>query len=322
MFDDLKDQQNNNQDDNSKNNNNANVAKDILAAEPPADLPGTTPVSSPPTSPEPIVQKSIVEDMLADSNEDSVKTLLDDTETPVQSINQTTGKTPAPIELKSDTTEIPSTPDITSTPPAIPDKPTADMQSTTPPMAGIGANDIPNVPDDPMAWSDKSDNTGAKKKMLVTGIIVVAVILLGIGGYVIYTQFFNQPSETLMVDEFSEQQDSVPEDIDQNFDNESGDAVPYEDVIEEDIIEEMENSLIDSDGDGLTDAEELQYNTDPNLADTDRDGLFDREEIVSWETDPLNPDSDGDSFLDGDEIRSGYDPLGPGTLEYFDQLNF
>lgn len=48
---------------------------------------------------------------------------------------------------------------------------------------------------------------------------------------------------------------------------------------------------VDSDNDGLTNAEEKKYGTDP-----------------------LNPDTDGDGYKDGDEVKAGYNPLGPGKL--------
>jgi hypothetical protein len=73
-------------------------------------------------------------------------------------------------------------------------------------------------------------------------------------------------------------------------------------------------SSVDTDGDGLTDAEEAQYGTDPNVVDTDNDGLSDREEIQVYKTDPLNPDSDGDGFSDGMEVKNGYNPNGQGKL--------
>jgi len=48
---------------------------------------------------------------------------------------------------------------------------------------------------------------------------------------------------------------------------------------------------LDSDGDGLTDSEEINYGTDPN-----------------------NPDTDGDFYKDGDEVKNGYNPNDPGKL--------
>ncbi len=43
--------------------------------------------------------------------------------------------------------------------------------------------------------------------------------------------------------------------------------------------------------------------------DSDGDGLTDQEEISKYLTDPNNPDSDGDGFLDGEEIKNKYSPL-------------
>ncbi len=67
----------------------------------------------------------------------------------------------------------------------------------------------------------------------------------------------------------------------------------------------------DSDGDGLTDDEELKYGTDPFDPDTDDDGLTDGEEVKKYGTDPLNPDTDWDGLKDGyDEVKKyGTDPL-------------
>ncbi|WP_424221035.1 inverse autotransporter beta domain-containing protein, partial [Buttiauxella gaviniae] len=48
----------------------------------------------------------------------------------------------------------------------------------------------------------------------------------------------------------------------------------------------------DSDGDGLTDEEELEHGTDPNNPDTDGDGISDKDEITNG-TDPLDPNDPG-----------------------------
>lgn len=71
---------------------------------------------------------------------------------------------------------------------------------------------------------------------------------------------------------------------------------------------------VDTDGDGLTDAEERTYGTDPTKIDTDGDGLTDREEIMIYKTDPLKADTDGDGYSDGAEVKGGYNPLGPGKM--------
>lgn len=85
--------------------------------------------------------------------------------------------------------------------------------------------------------------------------------------------------------------------------------------------------LVDTDGDGLTDSDEINiYGTNPFLADSDDDGLPDGREVTSG-TDPLDPDSDDDGAEDGEEVnRLGTNPLvrdpdvdGDGL---FDQLDF
>ncbi len=78
---------------------------------------------------------------------------------------------------------------------------------------------------------------------------------------------------------------------------------------------------VDSDGDGLTDAEEWNLGTDAKKRDTDGDGLTDHEEVNGFDidmrfgpdlfgvtTDPLDPDSDGDTLPDGAERDLGVDP--------------
>lgn len=54
-------------------------------------------------------------------------------------------------------------------------------------------------------------------------------------------------------------------------------------------------NLSDTDGDGLTDAEEYVIRTDPCSADTDGDGLTDYEEWNIWMTSPTSADTDGDA---------------------------
>lgn len=93
---------------------------------------------------------------------------------------------------------------------------------------------------------------------------------------------------------------------------------------------------VDSDCDGLTDAEESALGTNPNKKDTDGDGLWDGYEAgVTFNPDPLNcdqqtflnnvynpngvvtnpsaKDSDGDGISDSDEARYGTDPTNPDT---------
>lgn len=84
-----------------------------------------------------------------------------------------------------------------------------------------------------------------------------------------------------------------------------GTVVQYGCSSSEPVVEEP----VDTDGDGLTDAEEAELGTDSNSADSDGDGLTDADEINTHNTDPLNSDTDGDGLNDGDEVNSyGTDP--------------
>lgn len=59
----------------------------------------------------------------------------------------------------------------------------------------------------------------------------------------------------------------------------------------------------DTDGDGISDYEEIYiYKTDPFAIDTDTDSLSDMKEIQEYGSNPLLTDSDGDGILDADEI--------------------
>jgi outer membrane protein OmpA-like peptidoglycan-associated protein len=73
--------------------------------------------------------------------------------------------------------------------------------------------------------------------------------------------------------------------------------------------------LKDTDLDGLSDFDEVKkYKTDPLKADTDGDGLNDGEEVLKYKTDPLKVDTDGDGLSDGDEvIKYKTDPTNPDT---------
>ena len=63
----------------------------------------------------------------------------------------------------------------------------------------------------------------------------------------------------------------------------------------------------DIDGDGLDDRQELEFGTNPELADSDGDGLSDLDEFTSF-SDPLIEDTDMDGVSDGDEVKAGTDP--------------
>jgi len=62
----------------------------------------------------------------------------------------------------------------------------------------------------------------------------------------------------------------------------------------------------DSDDDGLNDGAEVNvHSTNPNDPDSDDDGLSDGAEVNTYLTNPLDTDSDNDTFMDGDEVQIG-----------------
>lgn len=67
----------------------------------------------------------------------------------------------------------------------------------------------------------------------------------------------------------------------------------------------------DTDGDGLTDGEEVNtHKSDPLKADTDEDGLYDAEELNIYKTNLLKKDTDEDGLLDFYEVNeTGTSPL-------------
>jgi outer membrane protein OmpA-like peptidoglycan-associated protein len=68
----------------------------------------------------------------------------------------------------------------------------------------------------------------------------------------------------------------------------------------------------DTDGDGLTDGDEvLKYTTNPLKVDTDGDALNDGEEVQKYHTDPLKVDTDGGTISDGKEVANRTNPLDP-----------
>lgn len=88
---------------------------------------------------------------------------------------------------------------------------------------------------------------------------------------------------------------------------------------------------LDSDGDGLSDAQEEAVGTDPLNSDTDGDGLTDYQELdwdgdpsgydAGLDTDPLNSDSDSDGIIDGTESQAGSNPLDAASSFVWGDIN-
>lgn len=91
-----------------------------------------------------------------------------------------------------------------------------------------------------------------------------------------------------------------------------GDGDDSDDANEDNIDSYVDDYLLDSDGDGLSDGWENEFGLNPNDpndadVDSDGDGLTNRQE---WNlgTDPLSADSDNDGMSDGAEVQAGKNP--------------
>ena len=199
-------------------------------------------------------------------------------------------------------------------------------------------------PEDIFAGTDpvappKAPGEGAEKRSVADSVIktgpspliyiVVGAIVFGAFGGGGYYWWLMQSGEVPMIDD-------TPAVVDQNGDTTSngqtipepipgepepidpGVADPDEPGPESDATDPVNDpepdTFMDTDGDGLTDEEEMDLGTDPKSADTDNDGLTDFDEVRIYQTDPTMPDTDGDGFLDGQEVAGGYNPNGPGKL--------
>ena len=135
---------------------------------------------------------------------------------------------------------------------------------------------------------------GERKPSIGKKLIIIIVALLVIAGLV-YVAFLGFSKLQQQAEEKKEQADSGSENVNQ----------PAETEVKVPVVAK------DSDGDGLSDQEEISLGTSIEKVDSDGDGLSDREEVRVYKTDPLKPDTDADGYLDGQEVRANYDPNNP-----------
>jgi len=176
-----------------------------------------------------------------------------------------------------------------------------------PKTVGVGTAIMGSTPAAPIS-QNKNVIAGKKsnKKMIIV-IIIVVILFIVLAGMIALAYFKSN---------FLNENQLINGTTQNTTDNSSSDEVNLETNLnseEEDLSYIMEE-IMDTDNDGLFDAEEKRLGTDPQKADTDNDGLFDREEIRVYNTDPLNPDTDYDDYTDGQEVQNGYNPAGPGKL--------
>lgn len=165
----------------------------------------------------------------------------------------------------------------------------------------------PPPPEDILSPQNSGGHSSGIGRLIGVGFVALVSIGLVVGGVYLGLQYVAQ-------------QKVSEADINPN------DAVLEEDEVNEPTEPSIETPVVvppepepivespDTDGDGLSDAEEDQLGTDLTLTDTDADGLNDAEEVRMYGTDPLNQDTDGDGFVDGVEVANGFNPNGSGRL--------
>lgn len=174
---------------------------------------------------------------------------------------------------------------------------------------------LPPTPPPSASMPMPASGLGVGKVLLV---IIVGLLIMGGSGYLAY-RLMAKPAEDDSVVNAIDDGGLDDEDVAQDDETASND----EDVADEPAKDEAPGqeddrrkpgSFLDSDGDGLTNAEELEAGTSVTKDDTDGDGLGDREEVKVYSTDPKDVDTDGDTYLDGQEVAGGYNPNGTGRL--------
>lgn len=178
----------------------------------------------------------------------------------------------------------------------------------------------PKAPETEMNYEPAPSNS--RKLIILVGVLLTLVVIV-IGVYFSYNYFFNSDistgEENVMTEEINPIEESSG---DENANINVNQLVNNVDVNEDNLaIEPVDISSqgvpedeIDTDGDGLSDKDEIVRGMNIESNDSDNDGLYDREEVMVYNTDPTNPDTDGDGFSDGDEVDAGYNPKGAGKL--------
>lgn len=151
------------------------------------------------------------------------------------------------------------------------------------------------------------------KPFIIGGVVLLILVLIG-GG--VWFFFFRKTAVPIDLNK-----DGVPAQVE--VPNLQLDEPAPETAVEPEAMIETETEIetepeairpIDTDGDGLTDEEEITLGTNVANPDSDSDLLFDKEERDVYGSDPLNSDTDGDGYADGSEVRNGYNPAGSGRL--------
>jgi hypothetical protein len=171
---------------------------------------------------------------------------------------------------------------------------------------------------------EPSEKKGLGKRFKIILILIIATIWI-LSGYLVYSKFFKVSPATLSVVSEVKPVSETPTTTEKTVFPATTTITYAAPTTTQEIINLTASSSatttapavtvpIDSDSDGLSDAEELLVKTNINVIDSDFDGLSDYEEVKIYQTNPLSADSDGDGYLDGAEVKSGYNPNGAGKM--------
>jgi hypothetical protein len=140
-----------------------------------------------------------------------------------------------------------------------------------------------------------SPEGSSRKKLLLIGLVVFFVLLL-IGLVVFFVQKKNTKTGS--------------NNTSQNTENVSSTS-SLDTVSSTVVVDPFPN---DKDRDGVDDQKEKELGLSNRDFDSDGDGLSDADELDVWKTDPKKTDSDADGYSDGYEVFKGYNPNGSGKL--------
>jgi len=144
-----------------------------------------------------------------------------------------------------------------------------------------------------------SRKTKRSKKNKNLSTILLIILILGITGYVFLHKGFQ--------DIFSKEQDQFNQVMGRIQDRLASLDVDLSNMSIEEKIKMGTDPDIDTDKDGIPDADETAgtfgFITDPNDPDTDGDGLTDLREYW-WITDPTKKDTNGDFISDGESVNN------------------
>ncbi len=156
-------------------------------------------------------------------------------------------------------------------------------------------SDLNNVPNKTSKIPKKPKN----KKVLLFSLIIIAI-----AGVLIFLLLTNLPKNKT-INNNPETENPGLESLIENTPNiEVENDYLLEEELNPNVSNEEEDEIINN-----------NIEVDISVLDSDGDGLTDYQETEIWGTDPYNPDTDGDGYSDFDEIKSGYNPLGEGKLE-------